>query len=95
MALTKREKNRRLFSAMLKERGLTQPATAELLYVSLDTVKSWLKPETSTSGYPVPQWAIELLGFKVPIKPGKPGPEDIAYQRKRVAAHKARKAAAR
>jgi hypothetical protein len=67
MAITKRERNRRLFSAMIKERELTQRATADLLYVSLDTIKSWLKPETSASSHVVPQSAIELLGFKMRV----------------------------
>jgi hypothetical protein len=70
MALTKREKNRRAFSAMIKERGLHQGDVAALLYVSLDTVKSWLKPETSKRSFPVPAWAPELLAFKKPPRVG-------------------------
>jgi DNA-binding transcriptional regulator YiaG len=65
MAITKRERTRRAFAAMIKERGLTQQQTAALLHVSLDTIKSWLKPETSASSYPVTPWAIELLALKM------------------------------
>ena len=67
MALTKREKNRRAFAGMIKERGLTQAATAELLHCSIDTIKAWLKPETSKSSLPVPLWAPELMAFKIPV----------------------------
>ena len=81
MTIRVRERKRLAFYAMIKERNLTPVQVSELLHVSLDTVRSWLKPETSKSSYPVPDWAPELLAFKVPIKPG-PKEVDLAYQRK-------------
>ena len=71
--MTKREKNRRAFALMIKERGLSQPETASQLHCSIDTIKAWLKPETSKSSLPVPAWAPELLEFKVPPHPDKAG----------------------
>jgi orotate phosphoribosyltransferase-like protein len=67
MTRTVREKRRLQFRKMLEDRGLTREQAAELLHVSLDTMKSWLKPETTASSNPVPQWAVELLGYKVPV----------------------------
>jgi Homeodomain-like domain len=67
MTIRVRERKRLAFSAMIKERGLSHAQAADLLHVSVDTLKSWLKPETSKSSYPVPGWAPELLGYKVPI----------------------------
>lgn len=37
---------------------------AELLHVSLDTVKSWLKPTSTRSSNTPPRMAIELLAIK-------------------------------
>ncbi|UFW91038.1 hypothetical protein BjapCC829_21865 [Bradyrhizobium barranii] len=72
MSLTIREKRRRQFRAMIEERGLTREHIAGLLHVSLDTLKAWLKPETAASSNPVPEWAIELLGFKAPMPGDRP-----------------------
>jgi hypothetical protein len=66
-----REQRRLKFHRMIQERGLTREETAGLLHVSFDAMKSWLKPETSASSNPVPEWAVELLEFKVPITDGK------------------------
>lgn len=44
---------------------LSTQQTADLLHVSVDTVKSWLKPATSKSAYPTPLWAVELLRYKI------------------------------
>lgn len=88
MTIRVRERKRLAFAAMIKERGLTQAQVAGLLYISLDTVKSWLKPETSASSYPVPQWAPELLAFKVEARAPEPTPHRslvIVNPRKRAA----------
>ncbi len=66
-----REQRRLKFHKMIQERGLTREEAAGQLHVSFDAMKSWLKPETSASSNPVPEWAIELLEFKVPITQGK------------------------
>jgi len=89
MTRTVREKRRLQFRKMLEDRGLTREQAAELLHVSLDTMKSWLKPETTASSNPVPQWAVELLGYKVPV----PG-EDVIRNTKPATKPKAKKRAA-
>ena len=81
---TNREKRRLSFRQMIEDRNLTREQAAELLHVSVDTIKSWLKPETTASSNPVPEWAVELLGYKVPVFTG-PGPQDMAYQRRAAA----------
>jgi hypothetical protein len=88
-AISKREKNRRAFVAMMEERGLTRAKVAELLHVTVDGVKAWLKHEGVAGSNPVPAWAPELLSFKLPIKPG-PKEVDRAYQRKVAAKRAAR-----
>jgi hypothetical protein len=67
MTIRVRERKRLAFAAMIKERGLTRAQIAVILHSSIDTVNSWLKPETSASSNPVPEWAPELLAFKVPM----------------------------
>lgn len=67
-AISKREKNRRAFVAMMEERGLTRAKTAELLHVTVDGVKAWLKHEGVAGSNPVPGWAPELLGLKYPVR---------------------------
>jgi len=66
-----REQRRLKFHKMIQDRGLTREQSAGLLHVSFDAMKSWLKPETSASSNPVPEWAVELLELKVPITDGK------------------------
>lgn len=61
---TEREAKRLIFIGLIEKYGLTRKDTAELLHSSLDRIKSWCKPQTSKSSYPVPVWAIELLRFK-------------------------------
>lgn len=46
--------------AIIGEAGITRQEAADLLYVSYDTMKSWLAFIN-----PVPLWAVELLQFKV------------------------------
>jgi predicted transcriptional regulator len=65
-AISKREKNRRAFVAMMEERGLTRAKVAELLHMTVDAVKAWLKHEAVAGSNPVPAWAPELLEFKMP-----------------------------
>ena len=89
MPRTIREKRRLHFRKMLEDRSLTREQAAELLHVSFDTMKSWLKPETTASSNPVPQWAVELLGYKVPV----PG-EDVIRNTKPAAKRKAKRRAA-
>lgn len=48
-----------LYGVATRAGGLELFQIAELLYVSLDTVKSW-----SCGRTPVPLWAVELLQFK-------------------------------
>jgi hypothetical protein len=66
-----REQRRLMLHRMIQERDLTREEAAGLLHVSFDAMKSWLKPETSASSNPVPEWAIELLELKMPITDGK------------------------
>jgi DNA-directed RNA polymerase specialized sigma24 family protein len=65
MAKTRREQRREQFLAMLNEHELKPAEVADLLHVSIDAVKAWMKPETSKSSNPVPPWATELLGYKL------------------------------
>jgi hypothetical protein len=46
---------------MLAARGLTRAQAAAQLFVSKSTIAAWLKPATSKSSNPVPQWALEML----------------------------------
>ena len=71
-AFEKEQSERRLrFREILANAGITQAQAAELLDVSLDTVKGWLKPATSKSSNPLRRWPIELLEFKTCAKAKK------------------------
>jgi len=53
------------FRVIMVSAGVTVRRTSELLHVSIDTVKAWLKPPTSKSANAPPLWAIELLRYKI------------------------------
>jgi transcriptional regulator with XRE-family HTH domain len=57
MTKTIREQQRLKLKAMLAARGLTRAQAAAQLFVSKSTIAAWLKPATSKSSNPVPQWA--------------------------------------
>lgn len=88
MSLTIRERRRLALRSMMADRDLTREQTAEVLHVSFDTLKSWLKPETTASSNPVPEWAVELLALKLPLPApvnlAEPG--EVGYHRRLVAA---------
>ncbi len=69
MTKPKREQHREKLLQLITGDDRTRAAgielAAELLYVSTDTVTSWLKPETSRSSNPVPMMALELLELKL------------------------------
>lgn len=44
--------------------GVSRPEAAEALRISLDTLNSWLKPDTSRSARPTPMWAVDLFRYK-------------------------------
>ena len=68
MTTEPRETRRKVFLEILEDHDLRRSDVAELLHVSTHTVASWTKPETSKSSSAVPLWAIELLGFKLPLR---------------------------
>lgn len=88
MSLTIRERRRLGFHRLMLDRGLSRQQTSEILHVSFDTIKSWLKPETSTSSNPVPEWALELLALKVPVPDpvNMTEPGEAGYHRRLAAA---------
>jgi hypothetical protein len=65
MRQSKREQRRQLMKDIIAEHELSRADIADLCHVSIDTVNAWLKPETSKSSNPTPQWAIELIGYKL------------------------------
>ena len=60
-----REQRREHLIGIMQYRELSRADVAEMLHVSTDTVVAWLKPETSKSSNPTPQWALELLDYKI------------------------------
>jgi hypothetical protein len=58
-----RERHRQEFLRLLEHFDLSHQEVAEMLDVSLDTVKCWLKPQTSKNSNPVPTWAPKLLCY--------------------------------
>jgi hypothetical protein len=65
--LTREERREALQSAM-EANYLTRQHVCELLHISPDGLKAWLKPETAAGSNPVPLWALELLHFKMKAK---------------------------
>jgi DNA-binding XRE family transcriptional regulator len=66
-AMTKplREQRRLKFKATLANFNLTQEEAAAILRVSPSTITAWLKPATSKSSNPVPEWAFRLLRLEL------------------------------
>jgi hypothetical protein len=62
-----REQRRVELIELMAKHELERQHISMLLHVSPDTVAAWLKPETSKSSNPVPQWALELLGYKLTV----------------------------
>ena len=56
--------NQKLIKLMTKH-GLTLQQVADLLYVSLDAVKSWRVRESTTRHNPMPKAFLELLQIKL------------------------------
>ena len=56
--------NQKLIKLMSKH-GLTLQEVADLLYVSLDAVKSWRVRESTTRHNPMPKAFLELLQIKL------------------------------
>ena len=56
--------NQKLIKLMTKH-GLTLQEVADLLYVSLDAVKSWRVRESTTRHNPMPKAFLELLQIKL------------------------------
>lgn len=67
-----REQRREQFLTMITGDGRTRIAgeqmAADLLHVSIHTVRAWLKPESSKSSNEIPLMAIELLAYKLADK---------------------------
>jgi hypothetical protein len=59
-----REQRRLYLRKFMHSNELNKQRVADLCHVSVYAVHSWLKPETSKSSNPTPQWAIELLEYK-------------------------------
>lgn len=51
--------------AMMKSAGITRQETADLLEVSIHTVKAWLKPDGAAGANPCPSTAVDALAWKL------------------------------
>lgn len=49
---------------LIESAELTNAQAAELVHVSTDTVKAWLKSPGAAGRNPCPWWAVELLALK-------------------------------
>lgn len=61
--------NRDLLREIMDANGLSRQDVADRLHQSIHTINAWLKPSTSKSSSPTPQWAIELLTYKCAASP--------------------------
>lgn len=91
--ISEREQRRERMLALLKKYGLSGEDLAELMHVSAYTTKSWLKPETSRSSNPVPEWAMELLVYKMREREERRAKRRAAYtaRKAKLAPRKARR----
>lgn len=50
---------------LMREHGIKRAQAAELLHVSVHTITAWLSPSTARKASDYPQWAYELLTYKL------------------------------
>lgn len=50
-------------AGLIGDAGVSRQQTADALTVPIDTVHAWLKPPTSKSARPAPEWAVKLFRY--------------------------------